>query len=99
MREAHHGDKVRVDLTRQQAQSFLERMADDDGFRSRLESDPGSTLQDEFGIIVPQDALAASPQLPSKEDARHALEQSGGHDGPHHPAKDVLRMISVIHAP
>jgi putative modified peptide len=57
--------RVRMDVTTESAQRFLQLLSEDDEFRSRLARDPKAVLS-EYGVQVSPDLIPARIKLPSK---------------------------------
>jgi|GEM_PF-2825844 len=64
--------------TQDQARAFLQRLADDPGFREKVQSDPASTLS-EYGFKIDPANLPKRPiQLPKPEEIRANLDRMSG---------------------
>lgn len=66
--------RLRIDTTGDRALEFVTRLAQDDDFRARLESDPRSVLWD-YGIEVSDELIPAEVVLPSKDDVQAVIDQ------------------------
>lgn len=62
-----------MNLGRKDAQDFLRKLADDDGFRRRLGRNPQKALA-EVGIVLPKGSLPEKVTLPPKEALRAEFE-------------------------
>lgn len=69
---ASGGNRVHISLTPEQAREFVQALAEDDEFRDRLSEQPLETLAD-YGIQIPQEMIPSEIVLPSKDEAREAL--------------------------
>jgi putative modified peptide len=69
--------RIEADITREQAIQLAEKLANDDSFRARIESDPQAALG-EFHISIPQGAVPRRVTLPPKEHLQAAILRSGG---------------------
>jgi len=64
-----------ISITPGEANELLEKLLEDDEFRSRVEADPRGTLA-EYHIDVPAEFFGEAPvELPPKEDIRAVREQ------------------------
>lgn len=70
--------RLRIDTGRDQAVEFVTRLANDDEFRERLQSDPRSVLWD-YGVEVAPELIPETVELPPKEEVQGFLE--GGYEG------------------
>lgn len=61
-----------VAMSKQDAQSFLRKLANDDSFRRRLRNDPAGTLN-RAGVMIPEDLLPEEIHLPSKDEMKKFL--------------------------
>ncbi|MDQ3617474.1 MAG: NHLP-related RiPP peptide [Pseudomonadota bacterium] len=59
--------------SQENARKLLQRLADDDDFRARMEADPVSVLA-EHGFMVDREIAPAKVELPSKEDINKNIE-------------------------
>ena len=66
--------RLRLDMTSEQVEDFVYRLAEDDEFRSQLTADPVGVLG-QYGIEVSPELLdVAGVDLPAKEEVRQAIE-------------------------
>ncbi len=66
-----HG--LRSSISAEDADRFLDRLANDDDFRSRLEGDPRGVLS-EYGIEVAEHKVPETVSLPSKDHVRSMVD-------------------------
>ena len=66
--------EIRISITPEQSLDFLQRLADDDDFRARLEEDAGGLLR-EYGIYVPPEAVPERVEAPPKEEVEQTLRE------------------------
>jgi putative modified peptide len=66
---------IRINISPEQTEALLSRLAEDDDFRESVEKDPSGMLA-EYGIRIPADLLAGPQiELPSKEEMAVFREQ------------------------
>jgi hypothetical protein len=61
--------RVRMDVTTESAQRFLELLSEDDAFRTGLAQNPRSVLA-EYGVDVSPELVPAQVKIPSKRKLR-----------------------------
>jgi putative modified peptide len=71
--------EVSMELTSAEAFEFLTRLATDDDFRERLQSDPVPALS-EYHITVSDPRLVANVTLPPKADVQQLLDNLEAND-------------------
>jgi putative modified peptide len=76
---------ARITISHEDAQKFLERLANDDDFRAELEKNPGEVLRD-HGIEIDPKNLPETVKLPPKDEIEAYLaptrtRQAGGVHG------------------
>lgn len=64
--------RVEADITKEQAVDLANKLAHDDDFRARLQSNPQAVLA-EFNIRIPKGAVPSQVSLPSKEKLQAAI--------------------------
>jgi putative modified peptide len=69
--------RVEADITKEQAVELANKLAHDDDFRARLQSDPQAVLA-EFHISIPKSAVPSQVSLPPKEKLQAAIGQVPG---------------------
>jgi putative modified peptide len=67
---------IQISMTPRQADELLDKLADDDDFRSELEADPTGVLG-RYGITVPEQVLQGETILPPKEEVQDARSKMG----------------------
>jgi putative modified peptide len=67
-------ERLEISLTPREAHELITKLATDDAFRSRLESEPREILA-QYHITLPVADAAGRVALPSKESLQHALRR------------------------
>lgn len=81
--------RLRIDTGRDQAVEFVSRLANDDGFRERLQNDPKAVLWD-YGVEVPPELIPEEVELPSKESVQSFMADASEGVGPIQPSPQLF---------
>jgi hypothetical protein len=69
--------EIRITLSREEAVTFLEKLARDSGFRSDFENDPYQVLADNGMEVSPREAVPTTLTAPDPEALESAIQELG----------------------